>query len=132
MILLDTNTIVHYIKGDPSIIRNIQERDRTEFALPSIVLYELEVGSLRAGGSRRRTAIEKGLRGFEIVPFDADAALHAARIRVQLETVGIPIGPLDILIAGTALSRNALLVTNNTKEFSRIKGLRLADWRASG
>lgn len=61
------------------------------------------------------------------VPFDHEAH-EAARIRVELERHGSAIGPIDLLIAGTALSRGAILVTNNTREFSRVKGLRLADW----
>ena len=131
LIFLDTNTIIHYLKGEPSVVQNIHRRDRTELALPAIVLYELEVGTLRSVGSKRRKILEKGLQGIDIVPFDAEAAVQAAQIRVQLESLGISIGPLDILIAGAALSRNALLVTNNTKEFSRIKGLRVADWRSA-
>ena len=68
------------------------------------------------------------LAGFAQVPFDHAAARQAARIRVELETQGLVIGPLDLLIAGTAISRDAVLVTNNIREFSRLKGLRLSDW----
>jgi tRNA(fMet)-specific endonuclease VapC len=68
------------------------------------------------------------LDNLEEVPFDRNAAREAARIRLELERRGIGIGPLDLLIAGTVLSRGATLATNNTREFSRIKGLRLQDW----
>ena len=61
-------------------------------------------------------------------PFDAPAAAEAACIRVELEARGVAIGPLDLMIAATALSLGATLVTNNTREFSRIEGLRLEDW----
>jgi tRNA(fMet)-specific endonuclease VapC len=61
------------------------------------------------------------------IPFDSEAARESARTRVELERRGIVIGPLDLLIAGTALSRGATLATNNTREFSRIKGWRLED-----
>ena len=64
------------------------------------------------------------------VPFDSAAASAAALIRMELENRGTMIGPLDILIAGTALSRGATLVTNNTDEFGRVAGLRVTDWRA--
>jgi predicted nucleic acid-binding protein len=57
-----------------------------------------------------------------------DAARESARIRLELEARGVLIGPIDLLIAGTAVSRGAILITNNTKEFSRVKGLRLSDW----
>jgi tRNA(fMet)-specific endonuclease VapC len=65
------------------------------------------------------------------VPFDREGAKEAARVRIELERRGIAIGSLDLLIAGTTLSRGAMLATNNTREFSRIKGLRLEDWTAS-
>ena len=62
------------------------------------------------------------------VAFDGAAARAAAEIRVDLERAGETIGPLDLLIAGTALSRGATLVTNNGAEFERVRGLRLIDW----
>jgi tRNA(fMet)-specific endonuclease VapC len=68
------------------------------------------------------------LESLEEIPFDREAAREAARVRVELERRGIVIGPLDLLIAGTVLSRGAARATNNTREFSRIKGLRLEDW----
>lgn len=74
--------------------------------------------------------LETGLAHIQHVPFDSAAATAAARIRIELERQGSAIGPLDVLIAGTALSRGANLVTNNTAEFSRIPGLRLLDWRS--
>jgi tRNA(fMet)-specific endonuclease VapC len=64
------------------------------------------------------------------VPFDSAAAEAAARIRVELETHCSLIGPLDLLIAGTALSRGATLVTNNIQEFSRVPGLHVVDWKS--
>jgi tRNA(fMet)-specific endonuclease VapC len=63
-----------------------------------------------------------------LVPFDCDSAVAAATIRAQLEQQGTPIGPLDVLIAGTALAFQATLVTHNVKEFSRESGLAIADW----
>ena len=68
------------------------------------------------------------LANLKEIPFDREAARESARIRVDLERRGLVIGPLDLLIAGTAVSRGAALATNNTREFSRIKGLRLEDW----
>ncbi len=67
------------------------------------------------------------LNEFDQVPFDHAAAQEDARVRLDLERDGLSIGPLDILIAGTALRRSATLVTNKTGEFGHIDGLRLAD-----
>jgi tRNA(fMet)-specific endonuclease VapC len=93
-----------------------------------VVVYEIEYGMLKIVSSRRRSIVDQLLAGIDQVPFDNQAALESARIRVDLETRGLAIGPLDLLIAGTAVSRGATLATINTREFSRIKGLRLTDW----
>jgi tRNA(fMet)-specific endonuclease VapC len=132
LILLDTNVVIHFLKGEPGISTRIRSTDRSELALPAIVVYELEYGTLRSGMSaRRRHRIDLGLGQIETVPFDAAAAAAVAKIRMFLEKQGALIGPMDLMIAGTALSRAALLVTNNTAEFSRVPGLRTEDWRTA-
>ena len=129
MILLDANVLIHYLKGNARIAAAIRNTARTELALPSIVFYELEYGTLRSGmQARRRRQLDLALVSLQRVPFDTDAALAAARIRIGLEKRGLTIGPLDLLIAGTAMSRGAMLVTNNVDEFSRIDGLNFTDW----
>ena len=131
MTLLDTNVVIHYLKGDPGIVARIRDASRGELAIHAIVAYELEYGALRAKlGARRRRELEAGLQYIQHVPFDSAAAMAAARIRVELEKRGLTIGPLDLLIAGTAVSRGAALVTNNTAEFSRVPGLRVLDWKS--
>ena len=128
MILLDSNTLIDYLKGHESVISHLQAASPHEIAIPSVVAYEIEYGSLRTGSVRRRSIVSRLLADLEQVPFDHEAAKEAARIRVELENHGHVIGPMDLLIAGTAVSRRAVLVTNNTQEFSRVKGLRLSDW----
>ena len=128
MILLDTNTLICYLKGVDAVVRRLQSASPREVAIPSVVAYEVEYGTLKSGSPRRRSVVAGLLAGLAEVPFDHDAAREAARIRLELERQGTVIGPLDLLIAGTAASRGAVLATNNTKEFARVKGLRLADW----
>ena len=128
MTLLDTNTLIHYLKGHEKVVSLLQDASPREIAVPSVVVYEIEYGTLKIVSSRRRSIVDQLLAGIDQVPFDGEAALESARIRVDLETRGLSIGLLDLLVAGTAVSRGATLATNNTKEFSRIKGLRLADW----
>ncbi|HEY7333376.1 MAG TPA: PIN domain-containing protein [Bryobacteraceae bacterium] len=127
MILVDANTVIHYVKGREPVVRRWQSASPQDLAIPSIVVYEIQYGTLRIG-ARRRSLVSELLAGIVQVSFDGEAARDAAHIRFDLETRGLIIGPLDLLVAGTALSRNATLVTNNTKEFSRVKGLRLMDW----
>jgi tRNA(fMet)-specific endonuclease VapC len=130
--LLDTNTLIHYLKGQESVVSWFQRTPPRELAIPSVVAYEIEFGTLKAGSSPRRTIVSGLLANLGQVPFDHEAAQESARVRIDLEARGAVIGPIDLLIAGTALSRGATLVTNNTKEFSRVKGLRLADWTRPG
>jgi len=130
--LLDTNVLIHFLKGDAEIVARLRNSARTDLAIPAVVLYELEYGTLRSKlPVRRRRALEAGLEGMPHVPFDAAAAVSAANIRFDLERRGLTIGPLDILIAGTARSRGATLVTNNAAEFSRIPLLRVVDWKSA-
>jgi tRNA(fMet)-specific endonuclease VapC len=132
LILLDTNVIVHYLKGDPGVVAHMHKSPPGELAIPTIVVYELEYGTLRSKfPARRQRELEAGLEQIQQVPFDSAAAMAAARIRVELEKQGSTIGPLDMLIAGTALSRGAGLVTNNAAEFLRVPGLRVLDWKSA-
>jgi tRNA(fMet)-specific endonuclease VapC len=130
--LLDANVVIHFLKGNPAIVQRMRKPYREELAIPTIVIYELEYGTLRAKlPAKRRRELSEGLEFIRHVPFDSEAAMAAAAIRVALEKIGALIGPLDLLIAGTAVSRGATLVTNNTAEFSRVPGLRVVDWLAS-
>jgi len=128
VILLDANTLIHYLKGREPVVTRLKAASPRELAVPSVVAYEIEYGGLKAASSRRRTVVSALLALLAQIPFDHEAAREAARIRLDLETRGLVIGPLDLLIAGTAVSRGAVLATNNTREFSRFRGLRLADW----
>lgn len=128
MTLLDSNTIIHYLRGDEWVVSRMQGAVKGTLGIPSLVAYEIEYGTLKARSARRRAVLTEALADLVQIPFDQEAALECARVRLELEALGIVIGPLDFLIAGTALSRGAVLATNNTREFSRVKGLRLEDW----
>ncbi len=128
MTLLDSNTIIHCLKGREPAASRFRAASPELIAIPSVVAYELEYGTLKIESQQRRKILTGFLEGLREMPFDRDAAREAARIRVELERQGQRIGPMDLLIAGTAMSRGAALATNNTKEFSRIAGLRLEDW----
>jgi tRNA(fMet)-specific endonuclease VapC len=128
--LLDTNTVIHCLKGREPAASRFRAAVPSEIAIPSVVAYELEYGTLRIASPRRRRILSRMVGMIEEIPFDREAARESARIRVELEQRGIVIGPLDLLIAGMVLSRGATLATNNVREFSRIKGLRLEDWTA--
>jgi tRNA(fMet)-specific endonuclease VapC len=129
MILLDTNVVIHLLQDRPAVVANLKAAPSHELAIATITRYELEVGLLRMGNPAvRRKVVNDLCRDMEMVPFDEAAALAAARIRFELQTKGQVIGPLDLLIAGIAVSRGAVLVTNNTAEFARVTQLRCEDW----
>ena len=131
MLVLDSNTISYYFRGDPQVVPRLQNLSPTEIGVPAIVEYELRYGLLRLppeAAKPRLLALDTFLQAIKILPFDSACATWAAKIRVPLESVGTPIGPHDTLIAATALRYQATLVTRNTREFSRVVGLTCLNW----
>ncbi len=131
MLILDSNTISYYFRGDPQVVPRLQALPPAQIGVPAIVEYELRYGLLRLApkaATPRLTALATFLRPMQILPFDSQCAAHAARIRAELESAGTPIGPHDTLIAATALRHQATLVTRNVREFSRVAGLLWVNW----
>ncbi len=131
MLILDSNTISYYFRGDPQVVPRLQALRPADVGVPAIVEYELRYGLLRLpqqAAAPRLEALAQLLRPMQLLPFDSECAANAARIRVALEAVGTPIGPHDTLIAATALRYQATLVTRNVREFSRVQGLHWQNW----
>ncbi len=134
--LADTNVISRYCSGrDPALVKRFREH-AADLRLSSVAWFELRYGTdkrpdLPALG-QRLLMLREILP--HVVPMDEDSAWHAARIRAALANLKpspLPIGPYDVLLAGQALSLGAILVTHNTKEFSRVRGLALEDWQST-
>jgi tRNA(fMet)-specific endonuclease VapC len=133
MLVLDSNTISYYFRGDPQVVPRLQAIRPGDLWVPAIVEYELRYGLMRLPqelAAPRLAALAQLLRPMQQLPFDAPCAELAARIRATLEAQGTPIGPHDTLIAVTALRHEATLVTRNVREFSRVPGLQWTDWHA--
>ncbi len=129
MYVLDTNTLIYYFKGQGQVAHNLANIPAKEIIVPTIVVFELQVGIEKSTSPAKRIQqLQQLLNRVNLVPFDYDAALAAATIRTQLYKQGTPIGPMDILIAGIAIALQATLVTHNVNEFSRVAGLMIADW----
>ena len=129
MYVLDTNILIYYFKGQGNVVTKLLSISPKEISIPSIVLYELELGIAKSSSPKKRTKqLRDMLSVINILPFSQKEAHSTAQIRAQLEKLGTPIGHYDYLIAGTALSNNGILVTNNTKEFNRVKNLKLVNW----
>lgn len=125
--LLDANVIVHWLsRHHPEVTRRTAFH-RHDSAVSAVALHELYFGAL-AGNRQRETIALYRAAGLPILPFEDADALAAGEVRATLRRRGTPIGPYDALIAGQALARDLILVTNNTGEFARVDGLKLADW----
>jgi len=129
MYLLDTNTIIYHFKGLGQVSSHLANVSVNELLLPSLVIFELRVGVAKAGFPEKRVnQLEKFINAIHEVPFGKQEAEYAALVRAQLERQGTPIGCIDVLIAGMALTHQAILVTHNVTEFSRVDKLNLIDW----
>ena len=128
--LLDTNTCIYFLnKSSQRIISQFKRLSPSEIKLPSITVAELFYGVDKSKAKKKnRAIIENFVSTFEIMPFDEKSCKIYAQIRASLEKSGVPIGPMDLLIASIGLANNFVLVTNNIKEFRRIKGLKLENW----
>lgn len=126
--LLDTNVAIDALRRRPSLrSRFVAESGRV--AVSAITRFELEYGALRsANPATTRIAMETLLQFIPVLDFDDAAADRAAEVRAALSAAGTPIGAYDTLIAGHALARGLTLVTNNTREFSRVPGLQVENW----
>lgn len=129
MFVLDTNTISYFFRGEGRVAERLTAVSPSDIALPTIVLFELEVGIAKSkNAARRREQLDQAISAIRVLPLGRTEARAAAVLRARLESAGTPIGPYDVLIAGTALAYGATLVTRNTREFARVPGLSLEDW----
>jgi tRNA(fMet)-specific endonuclease VapC len=131
--MLDTDTCIAIIKGKPaSVLKKLRGKSVGQVGISSITLGELAFGAAKS--SRRdeaHAALTEFLLALEIASFDSDAAASYGQMRASLEKRGTRIGPLDRLIGAHAGALDVILVTHNTREFSRIDTLRLEDWTSS-
>jgi tRNA(fMet)-specific endonuclease VapC len=129
MYALDTNTLVYFFRGEGGVASRLLSTPPRDIAVPSVVVFELEVGIARSNQpKKRRGQLDALLALVTVLPFDRAAARCAAELDAALSAAGISIGPMHTLIAGSALARHATLVTHNVREFRRVKGLKVEDW----
>jgi tRNA(fMet)-specific endonuclease VapC len=127
--MLDTNIAIYTIKNKPNEVRESFKAHDGQMCISSVTLMELVYGA------EASAAVERNLRdveGFaarlEVLPYDNEAAAHTGQLRAELRKMGRPIGPYDEMIAGHARSQGLVVVTNNTKQFENVPGIRLVNW----
>ena len=127
---LDTNIIIYALKGNyPAIEQHFRNTPMESIMIPNIVVAEIEYGAQNSSNYKRNIdKYNQFLDNFNKIGFNEDASKIYGKIRHDLEKNGLPIGPNDLIIASIVLAENGILVTHNTKEFSRIKDLKFEDW----
>ena len=130
MFVLDTNICIYIINNKPEKVRaKFAEISLNDIAISSITLFELEAGARKGSKAKENLArLEQFANLIQELPFDAKAARQGGALRQHLREQGTLIGAMDMLIAAHALSINAIVVTNNKKEFDRVPELKVENW----
>ena len=132
MFLLDTNACIHLLNGtSPALASRLQSYHPSELRLCSVVKAELLYGARKSRRvAENLEALRRFFEPFVSLPFDDRCSEQYGAIRAQLEALGTPIGPNDLIIAATARAHDLTLITHNVEEFSRVVGLPVQDWES--
>ena len=129
--LLDTNICIYAInQRSPQIIERMKQEGAKNLTTSALVAAELAFGMEKSTRPGTRAHLEAFLKGLNVLPWGESALWHWARNRHRLQKAGTPVGEIDLLIAAQALGDDLILVTNNTREFERVQGLKLENWAA--
>ena len=129
--MLDTSLCIRLLRDRPRGLRPRFNAEADTLCISTITLTELLHGAAKSAKPiENRREVEGFVARLSVLPFDEDAAAHAADIRADLERKAMPIGAYDLLIAGQALCQGMTVVTSNLREFLRVPDLRCEDWAA--
>ena len=130
--LLDTDICIHIIRKRPQeVFEKFRQLEIGDVAISSVTFSELSFGVCKSRDPERNNeALMEFVSPLEIAPYDDSVGPVYGRVRAQLESIGLPIGPMDTMIAAHALSLSLKLVTNNEREFTRVEGLDVENWLA--
>lgn len=129
--LLDTDTCVYALKQNAKVIQHLLSTSRQDVVVSVIMEAELRTGVAKSSSPiRNLRLVENFLSQLAVAEFTSHDAVVYSQVRARLERAGTPIGPYDTLIAAQAIARDLILVTNNEREFRRVHGLRVENWRS--
>ncbi len=126
--LLDADTVSYALRGQGQVASRLLTHPPSEVCISAITLAELRYGAERKKSQKLRRAIRAFVKDMTIVPFDEVAAERFAAVAAELSAAGTPIGVVDTLVAAQALSLGLTVVTNNTKHFAHVQGLKIENW----
>ncbi len=127
--MLDTNIVIYVIKRRPTEVLEVFNRHAAQMCISSITFAELIHGAEKSAWLEHNLRqVEDFISRLEVLDYGTKAASHYGEIRADMERKGTPIGVNDLHIAGHARSEGLIMVTNNLREFKRVKGLRLENW----
>jgi len=127
--LLDTDIAIYVIKNRPASARAKFQQHQGQLAISSVTLMELIYGAEKSAQRERNSRdIEGFVQRLTVLSYDEKAAFHSGQIRAELEKIGTPIGAYDLMIGGHARSCGLIVVSNNSREFARIPGIRVENW----
>lgn len=127
--MLDTDIVIYTIKNKPEHMRDTFKHHSGLLCISAVTFGELIYGAEKSEQPLRNLADIEGLAArLTVLPFDDNAATQFGQLRAELAKKGKPIGPYDLMIAGHARALGLTLVTNNTREFKRVPGLRIKNW----
>lgn len=127
--LLDTDICIYALKQNAAVLSKLLAQKREDIGVSVITEAELRIGAAKSSSPAKTLRLMGNfLRPLEILEFNSGDAAAYAHVRAKLEIAGTPIGSLDTLIAAQAIARGLILVSNNTREFSRVSGLHLQNW----
>lgn len=130
--MLDTDTCIFLMRGaSPALAANIQQVPLAQQVMSVVTLAELSYGVQASAGHKRRqnqSVLDSLVLHLSVLDWPQDAARHYAEIRLDLKKRGAQLGAADLMIAAHARALGAVVVTNNTKDFGRVKGLQVENW----
>lgn len=128
--LLDTDTCIYAIKKHDAVVEAMRGANPGDIAVSVVTEAELRTGAAKSSAPMKNLHVLEGfLAPLTILDFTSQDTVVYAQVRAKLERAGTPIGPLDTIIAAQAVARDMTLVTNNEREFRRVSGLRVENWK---
>jgi tRNA(fMet)-specific endonuclease VapC len=131
--LLDTDTCIYALKGHSMVLGHLLAKSPVDVGVSVVTEAELRTGAAKSTSPKKTLRrVESFLAPLGRAELVSSDAIRYAQLRAKLERDGTPIGPLDMFIAAQAVARGLVLVSNNTREFGRVPGLRLENWTLQG